>query len=183
MHISALIVALALTSVAGVNTHHFDSKSQAFSVDYPATWSLVGSSTLGPSDSRMDIVSFPDNQRAEAVVIKRGGAEIILLRGQADQTVDDGDKLILRHDIPLNSSSLCPSVAVTRVLKAIVTKDQVPSGVAVYEDDTTYAFACGTESFQLILRHFRGDPKHKDYEDAAIGILNSLRSSSKAEGK
>ena len=182
MLISTLIAALALTSVAGMSTHHFDSKSQAFSVDYPTTWNLVGSSTLGPSDSRLDIVSFPDNQRAEAVVIKRGGAEIILLRGQPDQTVDEGDKLILRHNIQLNSSSLCPSVAVTRVLKAIVTKDQVPSGVAVYEDDTTYACASRTESFQLILRHFRGDPKHKDYQDVTIGILNSLRSS-KAEVK
>jgi hypothetical protein len=178
-----LIAALALTSVSDVGMRHFESKSQAFSTDYPADWNLVGSSSLGSSESRLDIVSFPDNQRSEGIVIKQGGAEIILRRGNATDEIETGDKLIQRRKITLSSTSLCPTATVTRVISPIVTKEEAPSGMAIYEDNTTYQCSGGAESFELILRHFKGDQQHERYERTAIVILDGLRSSSNRTAK
>ncbi len=173
MHYVLATFALAIVS-AGVR--HFESQDQSFSVDYPASWHLFRGSIDGTTDrDKLYILSSPNSQRVEAVVIKHGGAAISLQPRHGSLELQEGDKLIEHRTVQLASAQFCSIVTVDRVESSVVRANEVPSHVAVYKDSTSYDCVEGTKRFTLLLSHWKGDPKHNHYEKTALSILKTLR--------
>lgn len=173
------IPTLALAVLANTGIRHFVSQDHTFSADYPASWEQMRAFGNGATNKKkLDIISFPNSERLEGVVIKRGGAEIFLESGRIADKLGAEDKLIDRHTITLASAPFCSTVSIERVNSAVVTEDETPNHIAVYQDDTIYECANGSKYFTLVLRHWKDDPKHDSYEKSALQILKTLRSPS-----
>ena len=64
----------------------FVSKTQHFSVLYPSSWNRLLVEDHEPDHDTLDIINFPDRERARGVVIKEGGASIDVVGVAPDST-------------------------------------------------------------------------------------------------
>jgi hypothetical protein len=160
-----MVTALIAVGMIMQQSRAYHSERGGFTVKYPASWNLLTGSTDGSSDHDvLDLLSFPNRERAEGVVITQGGAEVLLRDGGASQYSKD-DQIVDRK--ALGKLGICRDVSFTE------SRDEL--GPKTYE--RVFEYVCNTESkkYRLNVRFFEGDLKSGHYNETALQILKTLR--------
>jgi len=161
----------------------FTSKTLHFSVLYPASWNRLLALDDLPDPDRLDIINFPNRDRAEGVVIKRGGASISVVGVPPDSppfywhSVDDWIGFSLPHRILIDQSEIpiaAPPSGGCSKLKRVVTQFETSPGA--YQVYTNYYCEIGGRLYGTFLANWKGDPHQSDLQEIALKIALSLRS-------
>ena len=161
----------------------FVSKTQHFSVLYPPSWNrLLGLDYL-PDTDRLEIINFPNSERARGVVIKKGGAFISVVGVAPDSppfgwhTVDDWIRFSLRAVTALDQTEIpvaAPTPGQCTTLKRVVRQIEMSPGA--WQVDTSYYCTVGGWLYATFQTNWKGDPHQSDLQDTALKIALSLRS-------
>ena len=155
-------------------------KSIGFSVMYPDSWFRIGLA----SEGRLDILSSKGG--AEAIVIKRGQAEIMVFESQGpsaaslSQLMDEDARgavlIVSRTDIHNKGAGEngCNE------LKEVVSKHEAVPAEDVtthvpYIVDTDFYCEVNGRRFTTRLRNWEGDKQQERYQRVALEIAESLR--------
>jgi hypothetical protein len=160
---------------AGKDWKQFSSNS-GFSVSYPGSWFRIGIS----SEDRLSILS--SNGGAEAIVIKRGQAEIIVmeLKEPANATLSqlinndlhDEASILSRRTIR-NQTSSCSNLTEVISKQEAVPSDDVPIQVP-YIINTSFYCEINGRKFRTLLKNWQTDKQQEQYQHIALLIANSL---------
>jgi len=154
----------------------FESTKSGFKVRYPAQWQeLRGIDGSPGSKDRLDIINFPNAERVQGVVIKKGGAEISVGpagSGSIDDWVRDNTKLdtqVQRRTIQMSSTdpSGCMSLVEVTSLSEV--------GPDTQFSRTVYFCSTRRGAFAVSLTNWQGDPKEVELRELAREIVISLR--------
>lgn len=146
--------------------------SGRFSTLCPRGWNLLA---VGPSS--LDLLSFPLSEREEGVVIKPGGAEIIISQSVAsgkafERWVEYDNRTIESKNITYRSMTYS---LITRCRKAISAEYMVDEGSPPPERDLTFYCDLGASVIKLQLRFWKGDPKESAYRASLDNMWRELR--------
>jgi len=182
IHSRALVLALlawnsALGSpVPGWKT--FESTKYGFKVRYPDQWQeLRGIDGTPGSKDRFDIINFPNAERVQGVVIKKGGAEISVgPAGSGSAPIDDWvrdntklDTHVQRRTIKMSS----PNPSGCMSLVEVTSLSEV--GPDTRFSRTVYLCSTARGAFAVFLTNWQGDPKEVELRELARKIVLSLR--------
>lgn len=155
----------------------FQSRSQHFSVRYPPSWNRLGGWGVPPDPDVLGIINFPNTERVEGVVIKKGGAEI--WAGGPPKGIDSvdrwiygylhGDAILDQRPVPISSAP--PNACGT--LQRVVTRLKMDDA---YEIDTAYYCTVDGKFYGIFLTNWEGDPHQSELQDTALRVALSLRS-------
>lgn len=171
-----LVGAAAMTVGASYQWKVFESRTQHFRVSYPASWNLLEGVGGAVYADRLDIINFPNSERAEGVVLKKGGAEISVSGPPSGvRTVQAwihtfNDTLIEHGDVPVSA----PSPGGCRKLQRVISRDEI--GPGTYFVNTAYYCSTDDRFFQIQLVNWQGDPHERQLQRIALQVALSLRS-------
>lgn len=147
------------------NEKAFTSNHGGYSVRYPGTWNPFRYSISNTTNREdLDILSFPNSKRLEAIQIIHGGAEIILRRRAAVPPSKE-DEFLSR-----NTVSLAGPCATVDVLES-----RWEVGPETFERDVSMACKTAKAQYELSVRMWDDDPKHEQYKAVGLRILESLQ--------
>lgn len=154
------------------NWKEFKSAESGFSVKYPGSWYPFVS-----NKGSLDILSFPPAERVQGVVLKRGGAEIMVGGPPSGVTSIDQWVRAVEQDNRVKEDK---SVKLIRAasngcaeLRQVVTESE--AGEGVYFTQTSYYCSIGNKLLTVFLENWKGDPNEKRFQELALRIASSLR--------
>ena len=176
--LTAALRPLALGAHPPVQWRFFESKTQHFSVRYPASWHRPEAVGVLVDNNIFSIINFPDAERAEGVIIKKYGALIDVNAAPSDvHSIEDwirnygvGDVLLDDRDMP----AARPAADGCVKLRQLVTRSQV--GPGTYFTGTDYFCSTTRGLYRILLTNWEGDPHQSDLQDTALKVALSLRS-------
>lgn len=183
IHFRALVLALlAWNSAFGSPVPRgwkiFESTTYGFKVRYPAQWQeLRGIDGTPRSKDSLDIINFPNSERAQGVVIKKGGAEISVgPAGAGSASIDDWirddtkfDTQVERRTIKMSSTNPSGSMSLVEVTSL----SEVGPDARISR--TVYFCSTRRGAFAVLLTNWQGDPKEVQLRELAREIVLSLR--------
>jgi hypothetical protein len=162
---------------AGSEWRLFESKTQHFSVRYPPSWNRLATWDGVMDENILDIINFPNSERLQGVVIKKGGAWVIVgappefipsveewIRGDLKRGV-----LIDQRAVPISA----PSPNGCTSLERVVAREKMDDAYAI---DTAYYCTVGSRFYRILLTNWEGDPNQAKLQDTALKVALSLRS-------
>jgi len=175
--IRAILGGLVVGLPPGSQWRLFESKSQHFSVRYPPSWNRLATWSGVMDENILEIINFPNSERLEGVVIKKGGAWISV--GGPPERISSVDQWIRRYlhsDLIIDEravpiSSPLPNGCTS--LERIVTRAKMDDA---YTIDTSYYCTVDSRFYRVFLTNWQGDPHQRELQDTALEIALSLRS-------
>lgn len=155
----------------------FRSETYRYTVRYPSSWYLFVTA-LRPKLSYLDILSFPPSEAWTGVVIKWGGAEIMVSRApDAVRTPQQWIAKSRKFNTGLREKELSvfprtPS-GCANLLRAT---SFFHVGPGTYQEVTDYYCSTAGGLYGVELISWKGDPKRKEFQRVALKIALSLRS-------
>jgi hypothetical protein len=125
----------------------------------------------------LDIINFPNSERVEGVVIKKGGAQIWAggppgpISSAADWIDHSlrGNALVSLRQVAIAA----PSPGGCTRLERAVTRFKMDDAYVI---DTAYYCTVGNRLYRVFLTNWEGDPHQGELQDVALKIALSLRS-------
>jgi hypothetical protein len=162
---------------AGSEWRLFESKTQHFSVRYPPSWNRLATWDGVMDENILGIINFPNSERVEGVVIKKGGAEISVGgRPNWISTADGWIEYSQRRSVTLDRKLLAmaaPSPGGCTRLERVVTRFKMDDAYVI---NTSYYCTVGNRFYGVFLTNWEGDPQQSRLQDTALKIALSLRS-------
>jgi hypothetical protein len=176
--LTAALRPLALDAHPPGQWRFFESKTQHFSVRYPASWHRPEAAGVPVDDNVFSIINFPDADRAEGVIIKKYGALIDVNAAPSDvHSIEDwirkygvGDVVLDDRDIPVARPAADGCVK----MRWLVTRSEV--GPGTYFIGTNCFCSTARGLYRVLLTNWEGDPNQTELQDTALKIALSLRS-------
>lgn len=173
----ALIVALGIVALASADTWKEFTSPIHFSVSYPADWFR-----FGVSKDRLQLRSSKGG--AEAVVIKRGQAEITVVEAEESSTktlaqvIDyytQGSSISSRSRISDKSGKPACSD-----LEEVISKEPPapPEDTLISVPNIVNTdFFCEVDGYKIVtlLRNWEGDNRQNEYQQVALRMAKSIR--------
>ena len=152
----------------------FTSEEYGFRVSYPGSWYPFALNFGG-----LDILSFPRDQRIQGVVIRDGGAEIVVVGRQPgvsdvnewiakDRQSDDS--LWEERDIPVPNTT---AHGCAQLIRTISETDVGGTRAAIQVSTSLYCVA-DDKPFRLAVLNWKGDPKQATYQELLLNMALSL---------
>jgi len=155
----------------------FESKTQHFSVRYPPSWNRLATWDGVMDENILDIINFPNSERLEGVVIKKGGAQIWAGGPPGSiSTVADwidhslrGNALVSRRQVAIAA----PYPRGCTRLERVVTRFKMDDAYVI---NTAYYCTAGNGFYRVFLTNWEGDPHQSELQAIALKVALSLRS-------
>jgi hypothetical protein len=155
----------------------FVSRSLHFSVEYPSLWNRLQDHDVAPDADTLEIINFPNKERVEGVIIKKGGASIsVNLAPSGINSARDWIRRYNRDNVLLDDRTI-PRLRSApdgcQDLRRIVSRDEVAPNAFSIETD----YFCSTPRglYVVLLTNWEGDPHQPAYQDIAAKVALSLR--------
>jgi len=175
--VQAMLVGSVAGLPAGSQWRPFESKTQHFSVRYPPSWNRLATSDGALDENILDIINFPNSERLEGVVIKKGGAEISV--GGPPKwisTVDGWIEYSQRRSVTLDRKVLATPArspgGCTR-LERVVTRFKMDDAYVI---NTSYYCTVGSRFYGISLTNWEGDSQQSKLQHTALKMALSLTS-------
>ena len=160
----------------------FESRSQHFSVRYPASWHQMVAADGSVDHDTLSIINFPNSEIVSGVIIKKGGASIAALAVPVNaapsnvRSLEDWIRWYEKHDAVLDDHVI-PVVKgapdACRNLRRIVTRYEV--GPNTFQIHTDYFCSTMHGLYVVLLTNWEGDPHQSALQDVALEVALSLR--------
>lgn len=180
-YLFSTVLLLACTSAAQDKARSWKEfkSNTGFSVAYPAAWHRIG-----VSEDRLEILSSPGG--AEAVVIKRGQGEIIVveLHGAPDTTLSELIDQDTRSDVSILArgeihNERAQKGACSDLKRVVSEEEPVPSkDVPIrvpYVINTAFYCEINGRRFRTLLRNWQGEKRQEEYQRIAQHVAQSLQ--------
>jgi hypothetical protein len=176
--LALLLILLGGGAAAAQGLLTFKSRKSNFTVRYPKSWQLLESSDAKQiSTDTLDIINFPNSQRAEGVVLKPGGAEITASTAPPEvRTIESW----IEKDTKFNSNVHVHEVEDAAQRSSVCT--QLVEATSLFNVGPqrnlhVTSYYCSTERglFAVDLKNWDGDPNQKQLQATALEVLKSLR--------
>jgi hypothetical protein len=176
--VTLCLIALRIGAAGQSPTIAFKSDRFNFAVRYPRSWQLLeGFDGKPASTDALDIINFPNSQRAKGVVLKPGGAEITAAVAPPEvQTIRDWIEKDTKfntevdvHEITgvAKKSSVCEQlIEVTSLFKV---------GPGRKFHITSYYCSTRRGLFGVELKNWNGDPNQRQLQPTALRVLYTLQ--------
>lgn len=173
----AILLSFRVAASASPKVWQQFSSSSHFSVAYPGDWFRFGVST-----DRLQLRSSRGG--TEAVVIKRGQAEITVVEAEGPSTktlarvialYTEGTSILSRRAVSNESSKQ----ACGKIEQVITREPVIPSGDALidvpYIINTELFCEIGRRKIVTVLRNWEDDSRQKEYQQVALRMARSIR--------
>lgn len=180
---SVFLIIAAIPGLLGSGAHApagwklFQSRSQHFSVRYPASWHQIKAADGRVDNDRLSIINFPNAEIVSGVIIKKNGASIGVNGAPANvRTTEDWIRMYPVDDTLLDDRDIAvgkPAAGGCVKLSCLVIRDEV--GPSAYSIDTRYFCSTTQGLYVVTLTNWEGDPHQSALQDIALKIALSLR--------
>jgi hypothetical protein len=172
MAVVSLLVCIAAVAAGtqGKNGWQTYREPGAFRVEYPSQWYV-----LQEGNRRLDILSFPKDQRAQGAVLIHHGAEIQVVSAPSDvRTLPDWINQETKGESNVTKDRVPAAVKANRACTFTGLSYENELGPNTWTTNKVYFADCAGRLFQVRLIFFRGESEEK-YLNVLNGMAASLR--------